>query len=129
MADTNLTGPRRAWVEALRSDKYKQGQGCLRLGDRFCCLGVACELAVEAGVIPPPTKRDDGAYQYGKAAGASTACLPDCVRDWLGVTSHHGSLRGVPGSLAGKNDQGLSFGEIADLIEQHASTLFETRAT
>lgn len=32
------------WIEALRSGDYKQGQGALREDDRFCCLGLACEI-------------------------------------------------------------------------------------
>ena len=36
------------WIEALRSDKFKQGKGFLAIqtqeGDRFCCLGVACMI-------------------------------------------------------------------------------------
>lgn len=32
------------WVEALRSGKYKQGKRVLRSGDKFCCLGVLCEV-------------------------------------------------------------------------------------
>jgi len=32
------------WVKALRSGKYKQGRNRLRKKDRFCCLGVLCEL-------------------------------------------------------------------------------------
>jgi hypothetical protein len=128
MASMDLTEPQRAWVEALRSGKYKQGRGALGADNEFCCLGVACELAVKAGVIPRPNKCDDGLYQYGRAGLASTAFLPVCVRQWLGVTTEHGGLPLGHGSLADKNDQGWSFEEIADLIEQHASTLFETRA-
>ncbi len=35
---------RDAWVEALRSGKYKQGRDHLRTGDAYCCLGVLCDL-------------------------------------------------------------------------------------
>jgi hypothetical protein len=28
------------WIKALRSRKYKQGRGRLRMGDKYCCLGV-----------------------------------------------------------------------------------------
>lgn len=33
------------WIEALRSGRYKQGMHVLRDGDKFCCLGVAADLA------------------------------------------------------------------------------------
>jgi hypothetical protein len=125
MADTNLTEPQRAWVEALRSGKYTQGQGRLRSSSNaFCCLGVACDLAVKAGVIPPP---DEYVFSYGEGREATHNYLPLSVREWLGVTTEHGGLPLGHGSLAYKNDQGWSFERIADLIEEHASTLFETR--
>lgn len=41
----------KAWVAALRSGTYTQGQFKLRrLDNTYCCLGVACDLAVQAGV-------------------------------------------------------------------------------
>jgi len=47
--------PKRLWLEALRSDEYKQGTDTLCTptvdGDRHCCLGVACEVAVKAGIF------------------------------------------------------------------------------
>jgi len=45
---------RAAWVEALRSGEYQQGQDALHKvtgnGSLFCCLGVLCDLAVKAGI-------------------------------------------------------------------------------
>lgn len=44
-----------AWVEALRSGSYRQGRGQLKVpaedGDRFCCLGVLCDLATREGLV------------------------------------------------------------------------------
>lgn len=38
------------WVEALRSGRYIQGSdGFLRIGDRFCCMGVALDLIDPSG--------------------------------------------------------------------------------
>ena len=33
------------WLKALESGKYEQGKGFLAVGGKFCCLGVAEELA------------------------------------------------------------------------------------
>lgn len=34
------------WIAALRSGKYKQGRSVLRTADnKYCCLGVLCEVA------------------------------------------------------------------------------------
>lgn len=37
------------WVTALRSGRYRQGQGFLNCGGKYCCLGVA----VEEGLTKP----------------------------------------------------------------------------
>jgi hypothetical protein len=33
------------WLEALRSGQYEQGFGRLKLQDRYCCLGVLCDVS------------------------------------------------------------------------------------
>jgi len=33
-----------AWVAALRSGKYSQGQRHLEYGGKYCCLGVLCAI-------------------------------------------------------------------------------------
>lgn len=88
------------WVEALRSGEYKQGKDQLRGGDRFCCLGVACEVS---GL---PYNPEDGA-------------LGDEVRDWLGLVDMWGVLTGGTGeTLTNLNDNlDYTFDQIATLIE------------
>lgn len=76
----------KAWVRALRSRKYKQTTGALTNDGKFCCLGVACELAVKAGVIPPAEDE-----MYAGRAGK----LPQKVVKWLGLVDNEG------GSLIG----------------------------
>jgi hypothetical protein len=34
----------KAWLEALRSGKYKQHKTSLRSNDSFCCVGVECDV-------------------------------------------------------------------------------------
>ena len=38
---------KKAWVEALRSGKYKQGRLALydKHNESYCCLGVLCKVA------------------------------------------------------------------------------------
>ena len=35
------------WLKALRSGDYTQGTGALRNGNKFCCLGVLCDVYPE----------------------------------------------------------------------------------
>ena len=115
---------RAKWVAALRSGEYRQGQEVLRTeNDEFCCLGVACELAVDAGIIPPPSW-DDG---YGFLYDVADTELPEKVRDWLGLHDTYGALSAVvdydddfatADTLIALNDvAGWTFQQIADVVE------------
>lgn len=42
----------REWIAALKSGAYKQARHNLRIGDSYCCMGVACDLVYHDGWIP-----------------------------------------------------------------------------
>lgn len=46
------------WIEALRSGEYKQGQGTLYCHNRFCCLGVLCNLQVNVPEVVDDSSSD-----------------------------------------------------------------------
>lgn len=58
---------KRRWVRALRSRKYKQGREQLRDGNKFCCLGVLCDL------VPGRKWADTGAVTIRSSRYFSTA--------------------------------------------------------
>jgi len=81
------------WVKALESGQYQQGNG--RLAEltrtdsstwqvRYCCLGVACAVAIANGV-PLSVQRyghgGEGFFTYNGQGGM----LPQSVRAWLGL--------------------------------------------
>lgn len=116
---------RTEWAEALRSGLYSQGKSALRSSeDKFCCLGVLCEIAVEYGVIAPPI-RSNNSFDYSYAEGYQS-WLPPEVTKWAGLESDEGAFgrdilvkvddRSYP-SLAQANDYGVTFDKIADIIE------------
>lgn len=127
------------WCEALESGKYKQGTDCLRSsGDRFCCLGVACDVS-GLGMWA------DGIYIADRA---NSAFLPFRVQIALGLTSNDGAFefgtlpnelrdeiaretRYTPpplpmgvATLSGLNDSGVSFLLIAKVIRARPKGLF-----
>lgn len=119
------------WVKALRSGNYSQVRYCLqRPGLGFCCMGVACELAIQSGLslrqaIVKRTEIDgvpstidcvsyDGQHQV----------LPHIVMQWLGLRTIEGAFKDDTLTLTALNDSGRSFVEIADIIERYADTLF-----
>lgn len=88
--ETNI----RKWVEALESGDYRQGYNMLRdPRGAYCCLGVACEVAIANGVniVGKPgafnVLQQEATYVYGGNEGWTSSALPDPVRDWLGLTS------------------------------------------
>lgn len=115
------------WIKALRSGAYEQGQDMLVTPtDQFCCLGVLCNLAVDAGVGKwVKGDVDSQGNEYGfvvTKSDASSYELPEAVRTWAGMKSEDGRLPFIH-SLAYLNDGGATFEEIADIIEANIEAL------
>lgn len=113
---------RKKWLDALRSGKYKQGVGQLRTGNRFCCLGVACEVY--------RTTRKDGSKwdETGEYFKASKCYLPGVVQEYFGLKDNRGRFKGACGgsSLSVMNDDTCStFKDIANIIEANRNQIFE----
>jgi len=73
-------------VDALESGVYRQTNAklCKIIDDEqmFCCLGVACEVAIANGLNILVT--DPGNTSRAVAYNGETAYLPEEVRDWYG---------------------------------------------
>lgn len=104
-------------VEALESGKYEQAGGRLARLDasgvmRHCCLGVACEVAMAAGVPLEIRIDEEGSVKYDDWV----ATLPRIVREWYGVAVSdpivvdHNGQRQAASKL---NDEGQPFPQIA----------------
>lgn len=134
------------WVAALRSGDYKQGRSELKsYTGYYCCLGVACDLAVKAGVTKETYYPDIREYRFNSIGfqDLSSLILPIGVAGWLGinstdpevvVTNTHPKFSQIPAKvgpnvrphvksvkvrLSFLNDQAkFTFNEIADLIEE-----------
>ena len=101
------------WVSALRSGDYVQGKGQLRRGNKFCCLGVLCNI--HAQEHPESTWLEHRDTYLGEIG-----LLPNEVTKWIGggcgITGRV-SIGGDYQSLVSHNDAGRTFLEIADAIE------------
>ena len=121
------------WIDALRSSEYEQGAGHLHTGyingkEYFCCLGVLCDIAIKNGVVLDVEiqSSDGGAVRW--MYNGCTEYLPLAVAEWAGITtqgwfdlvlSPDGEKEIARQTLAELNDEGYSFGEIAEEIEAH----------
>jgi hypothetical protein len=93
---------KKKWVAALRSGKYKQGKGGLRnQHGEFCCLGVACD------VMDPDAW--DGTVMWRKYGALDTNL------DFIVL----GNGASIGNKLAQMNDNGKTFAQIADYIEEN----------
>lgn len=104
------------WVAALRSGEFKQIKGRLETSNGNCCLGVLCNLALIEGVCDF-TKGEDINF-YDDRSGL----LPPSVMEWAKIKSNNGI---IPNKyyLTTLNDEGYSFNEIADIIEENYKSL------
>ena len=111
----------RKWVAALRSGEFKQGRGWLRSDDRYCCLGVGCE------VFRIATRQGKWVEDKGGVDDFVPNCdMQDCtefprsVADWFGLADRDLSLtiKGERKCASEHNDSGRRFKTIANAIEK-----------
>ncbi len=108
------------WIKALLSGDYGQGESCLRQDNKFCCLGVLCDIHAKSDCADEDWKPDnyeDHMYYLGQSLS-----LPNEVRLWAGLTQSNPTFSniGMPhpyDDLAALNDNGYTFEEIAKVIE------------
>lgn len=105
---------KKKWLAALRSGKYRRGLAQLKDGNRYCCLGVLCEVSGQ---------RFDGDDTF----------LPERVAALTGVTErtqevlasiNDGDYDAFQKRQYGpikryREDRGAPFSSIADFIEKH----------
>ena len=97
------------WVAALRSGQFQQGTRYLRIKDKYCCLGVLIHCVYgDKGLVNPDPR---GIFSTAGHANRSTIPVDMCED----IEIEHS----VALSLAGMNDSGKSFEEIAVFIEDN----------
>ena len=111
------------WLEALESGKFEQGQTCLKKDNKFCCLGVACELSgIEAILM---TRSGITRYEYL----GEKHYLPKEIVDKLKFRGNQGDAFGEPTmAIALLNDEGKTFKEIAAIIRANPFQYFTAPA-
>lgn len=99
---------RKSWIAALRSGTYNQGRRNLFNPEKktYCCLGV---LMTHLG---SPELLNDHIKGYGNI----TSFVEESIRKKVDLSDR------VAGVLAGFNDVGGSFGEIADILEKYITS-------
>lgn len=109
-----------AWLAELRNPASRQAREalCDATGAR-CCLGVLLDVeGIETKTLHPGCCR----YEYGFGA---VSILPIDAMNRLRFRSRNGDDVEYDTSLAKLNDDGMSFAEIADLIEAYPERFFK----
>ena len=106
---------KKEWVKALRSGEFKQSEGQLKVPeleyDRYCCLGVLCEIH----------RRRFGGEWKGQSDIPSyleaDMELPREVIEWAELSSSNPEIKSEGITLAALNDGDATFSDIARYIE------------
>jgi hypothetical protein len=116
-------------IPALESGEYTKGTGMLRYTpddgepDKFCCLGVACQILSDKELIAQP-KRKVGHSAWEWPTVDSMLCevegsLPSDAVELLGMDPL-GQFKGTDyDNLANVNDQSDTFGPVIDTLRKH----------
>ncbi len=109
----------RLWAEELERTTKPQTTGHLHatsrtIGDSFCCLGIACEVAIANGL-----EVDVSGYHSMMVYDNSADILPTSVADWYGIDAD--PLLDVEDEYADSasalnDDEGFTFVQIAAAI-------------
>jgi len=102
------------WTNALRSGEYKQIRSKLGLeGVGYCCLGVACEVAIQKGLAIERGVSVNGGINFG----GSDCDLTATVMEWYGFDNETVELEDT--SALDLNDtEEYTFSQIADEVER-----------
>lgn len=95
------------WLDKLKTAKQTTGRLCNTITNEYCCLGVLTQCYLdEHNLSWGHTETNSyGIYEeYG--------VLPQCVRTWAELDTDN------PVNLAVLNDEGYTFAQIAEYIEQ-----------
>ena len=127
------TRARNDWIKALRSGKYQQTRHALRNEKGYCCLGVLCDIFSEELHLDPVTRYINDTC-FDVAYSESATVLPISVADYVGLKTREGRFskyrHGVKEvheyeALTSLNDDGATFAEIADILEDNEDLLFD----
>ena len=128
------------WLKALESGKYEQGNGKLCKDNKYCCLGVACDVLGLKKVVG-----NTGAIKYFDRDGQNNAnysdsYLPMGISEEIGLLGDNGELKYqelfhealkekgydllFTNTLASYNDEGATFEQIAYAMRKVPQAVF-----
>jgi hypothetical protein len=119
----------RLFVAGLRSGRFIQGRGSLKVrysngGERYCCLGVACEIAMEHGLVVAVSQSlNERTGTLHINFGGQGDSLPESVMHWYGLSDSDPLIDPAQGGISAitlndNPDFAWTFEQIAAGFEQ-----------
>lgn len=102
---------KKIWTDKLLSGCYIQGKDALRIDNRFCCLGVLCDIYSELHSID----WTPGVNYYSFLE--EVEFLPNPVAKWAELDCYDPTIRSVDLTLSVLNDRCYTFKQIANFIK------------
>ena len=118
----------KAWIEALRSEKYQKGFRYLQPTDNtYCALGVAVLVAEKSGVRVhrQPTSCWGRTATYLGLIGQSLSSQPEVLLALRLSNQGEDNVLTMNDGLDEKHYKCLTFKEIADIIEEQPEDYFD----
>lgn len=110
------------WLKALESGNYEQGEGKLRSGNAFCCLGIGCLIAK----VPGRPQSDGDWYFATNGSSWTKSYAPTALVEYLALRNQAGGGDDSrEPSLIQLNDFSKPFSEIAAIIRSDPSVYFK----
>lgn len=109
----------KAWVKALRSDEYKQGnhrlcRGRLKGAERWCCLGVLADIALDTDWT---RVRHDPFFGHAWGIKGSACLIPSEFYKSLGFESTSKFTEFQSRYTILNDEKEWTFGQIADQVK------------
>ncbi len=104
------TEVKKLWIAALESGEYKKGECELKNGDKYCCLGVLCDIHAKTH-----GKNFTTEFYLGESM-----FLPKKVEKWAGLNAPNPTFKldNVECNIADYNDAHSTFDEVIKIIKE-----------
>jgi len=110
---------KKKWLEALESGEYQKGKDSLKTENKFCCLGVLCDIYIKETGKGKWKKLIAHAYSHFMEEEIEEATvLPESVMVWAELKDNNPSINNDYHSITALNDASETFEDVIEAIKK-----------